>query len=78
MALGNPASQNSQYETLGPALATDGNLNNNMHSAKSDTPRWWRVDLLDRHHLAYAVLYNSNHGELALLSWLCPQTFFLV
>jgi len=67
VALGKKATQSSQYESHGPALTVDGSLDTNMHSAPSDTPRWWQVDLGISHYLTHTVIYNAKEGKASLV-----------
>jgi len=62
VALGKKAIQSSQFHSQRPVLAVDGRLDTTMHSAVTDTPKWWQVDLEVSHFLTHTIVYNTIPG----------------
>lgn len=67
VALGKKAIQSTQYQSLGPSLAVDGNLNTNMHSQPDNAQKWWHVNLGDRYQLTHMTIHNTPGNKCSVI-----------
>ncbi|NLH17394.1 MAG: hypothetical protein GX455_12525, partial [Phycisphaerae bacterium] len=60
IALGQPATQSSEWDGYPASFATDGNLSNFTHTATGDYSPWWELDLQDSYFVNRIVLHNRD------------------
>jgi len=59
VSLFSTVSQSSTYQNQGASLGADGDLLTSMHSAVTDEPKWWKIDLNYLMPITRAVIYTK-------------------